>query len=141
MGVINVKTDLVRPTQDYLVQSTIDFYLRSLRSKKPLPPVPALASLCYDGRYDVLDGHHNLAVAHAHTRDVVLWVPESPRDFMPYSMFPEINPQHIDTCNQQIQRRFTMAPFYVPSDHSANDILTIDALISHAGVKLSLDRR
>jgi hypothetical protein len=139
MIVTNTRTDLVRPTQDYLFQSTIEFYLNRLRSKKPLPPVPAIASLCYDGRYDALDGHHSLAVAHAHIGEVVLWVPESPRDLIPYCHFPGISKKHIDACNEQIQRRFTMAPFYVPSDQNANDILTIDALISHAGVKLSLD--
>ena len=127
---------LVRPSQDYLLQHTIDFYLRKLASKHHHMPIPVTLDEILPGCYVALDGHHNIAIKQKRQQEVTLWVVSSPNDFIPYALFPEVEKKMIDACNEQIHKRFNMAKFYVPSDDEGKDILSFDRLIEFTNVRI-----
>ncbi len=133
---IKISTNQVRPTQDYLDQKTIEFYLGLREANVKLPPVPAVESICYEGKYDLIDGHHNVAVAHLLGEDIELYVIDSPRELLKIEQFPKVEKRFLEDCNEQIKRRFDSVPFYVPRCCQGEEITCLDQLIGYAGVRL-----
>ncbi|MBT3297681.1 hypothetical protein HN385_02060 [archaeon] len=133
---IKISTGQVRSTQDYLEQSTINFYLSLRESNVKLPPIPVVESICYEGKYDLIDGHHNVALAHMLGEDVELLLIDSPRELLKIEQFPKVEERFIESCNEQIQKRFNSVPFYVPCDCQGEDITCLDQLIKYSDVRL-----
>jgi hypothetical protein len=127
---------LVRPSQDYLFQGTIDFYKKTLLPKKKQVPIPVMLDYIVPNGYVALDGHHKVAATYSNYPQMVLWVVSSPNDFIPYQLFPDLETTLIDACNNEIRRRFNTAISYVARDDKGDDILSFDRLIEFANVRI-----
>ena len=135
--ILNVDTNLIRPTQNYLEQVTIDYYKNRYGGKSNSLPVPVMIDLFDQKFYRAIDGPHNLAVSHNYFGCANLWVIESPRDFMTRYTFPNVNEDFLKECNKQIRRRFQTIPFYVPTNNNGEEILNLDQLIKENKIELS----
>jgi len=126
----------LRPTQNYLEQNTIDFYVRQGDLMFDLP-VPVVEDICFGNKYCLLDGHHHTAYSFLQGHMPTLWVAQSEKDLIPYDQFPGIPKEYIDACNDQIRRRFMEAMFFMPADSQGNDISSIEDLIKVNGIVFS----
>ena len=123
---LTIKLKDIRITQDFLDLSTVKKYCNV--DPKKIPPIPITKD--YVGEhYIALDGHHYLTSCYMNGKEYLdAWLCETPHDFMNKESFPNCTIESIEERNEQIKKRFEVAPFYVPSI-KGKEIYTIESLI------------
>ena len=140
MSYLNIISDakptLVRPTQNYLNVPTLKYYLHS--GLDVHPPIPVVHDPRDNTHYSAIDGHHQLVLSALMGIAVSLWVVNSPRDIMPYSLVSKNYSHEIDARNQQIKKRIDYAYNFEPIKSDGSVIVTLDDLMDNARVKSTL---
>jgi len=102
--IITLSTNLIRPTQDYLLGIKLDTLISDIEAEKITPP----AIRFINGIAYVLDGHHLLSLQNKTRGKAKIYVAKCPDDLMNISMFPSARPETIEDRNELISHRFYM---------------------------------
>ncbi len=113
------QTSLIRISQDYLYDKTIEKYMETLRrNPKQITEILVTENFVGNFPYVVLDGHHRLAAAYTSNRKAKIVIIQDPKEIE----------------NEHIKRRYNFAQIYVPIS-SGVELYSITDLLKYGEKK------
>ncbi|MCH8004200.1 MAG: ParB-like nuclease domain-containing protein [Nanoarchaeota archaeon] len=106
---VQVRTKLIRPMEDELFPTFLDYVLSHYvfnQQQKLNPP----AVRAHEDGYFVLDGHHRLVIADLHgVESIDVYVAEHSHDILKPEQVPSISEDALDSTNSTIDNNFDVA--------------------------------
>lgn len=108
--IISLKTDKIRPSQDFLKEKTVIRILENYFKGRmnALPPIPLVRYVPEKDEYIAIDGHNLIALYDLIGEEMKVYVAESNDDYLTKDNFPESSEDSLQDRNSDLKDKFDL---------------------------------